>query len=126
VVLHSGKSNEIVRCSLNVVDTDEFPEYEALSYVWGSQEDLRTILLENKEFSITNNLFVALQLLRRKDTDRYIWIDALSINQNDIEERNAQVQNMRNIYTEAQMVIACLGPALKQHDVFMDFFAVAK
>jgi Heterokaryon incompatibility protein (HET) len=38
------------------------------------------------------------------------WADALCINQNDVGERNHQVQLMRSIYVSAESVIAWLGP----------------
>jgi hypothetical protein len=38
-----------------------------------------------------------------------LWIDAICINQEDIEERNEQVKRMTNIYTLAHRVIAWLG-----------------
>lgn len=33
------KYNDEIRCQLRVVDLDESPEYEAISYVWGSEKD---------------------------------------------------------------------------------------
>ena len=38
-----------------------------------------------------------------------IWIDAVSINQNDIAEKNVQVAMMGDIYKNAARVIAWLG-----------------
>ena len=38
-----------------------------------------------------------------------LWIDALCINQNDVEERNLQVLRMRNIYSQAMCVVTWLG-----------------
>lgn len=41
--------------------------------------------------------------------DTLIWIDALSIDQRNVEERNHQVQQMGEIYSNAAEVIAWLG-----------------
>ena len=41
----------------------------------------------------------------------YYWIDAICIDQSNIQERNHQVQNMRTIYSEAQSVLIWLGKA---------------
>lgn len=40
----------------------------------------------------------------------FIWIDAISINQEDILERNAQVKLMREIYKGASSLVVWLGP----------------
>lgn len=43
---------------------------------------------------------------------KYFWIDAISINQDDIPERNHQVQMMADIYSNAAFVMVWLGPNL--------------
>ena len=39
----------------------------------------------------------------------FFWVDAICINQNDLEERSAQVQVMPQIYSKASCVIVWLG-----------------
>lgn len=41
----------------------------------------------------------------------YYWVDALCINQQDIQERNVQVAQMWRIFHEAELVFAWLGPS---------------
>ena len=48
-----------------------------------------------------------------------LWIDAVCINQNDIEERNQQVKRMRDIYQQALGTISWLGPATDDGDLAM-------
>jgi hypothetical protein len=84
-------------------------KYEALSYVWGSQENPKTIHLNGQAFFITQNLHRALIRLRKPAEDRLIWIDALAINQSDISERNVQVRKMLIIYKSAGAVLAWIG-----------------
>lgn len=38
-----------------------------------------------------------------------LWVDAISINQNDVPEKNAQVPLMGEIYSEARAVVAHIG-----------------
>lgn len=43
------------------------------------------------------------------DKDRLVWIDAICINQHDVDERNHQIALMRRIYTSAFRTIICIG-----------------
>ena len=88
-------------------------DYIALSYVWGDPEQRRNILLDGQRFSVTSNLYYALLHLRKSFEVRrmylYVWIDAICINQNDLDERMAQVKKMGKIYSSALAVRAFLG-----------------
>lgn len=92
-----------------------FGLYEALSYVWGDSADPQHILIRNAEdehyskFSVTRNLYAALCRLRDLDLPRTFWIDAICINQTDLEERASQVQIMARIYAYAVSVTVWLG-----------------
>ncbi|KAK2601599.1 hypothetical protein QQS21_004834 [Conoideocrella luteorostrata] len=97
------------------------PQYEALSYTWGSSGSKKRRIEVNGCFlEIGANLFDALCFLRQQEdksqnseeqqsrTCRY-WIDALCINQDDILERNRQVAMMGQIYFRATTVVVWLG-----------------
>lgn len=58
---------------------------------------------------MTRNLEEVLRHLRETPSEQRIWIDALSINQSDIPERNAQVSEMRQVYSSASVTILWLG-----------------
>jgi hypothetical protein len=86
----------------------QYSQYDALSYVWGSS------LLTNKiqcgpdpsvYLEVTANAFTALRQLRRPDTETLIWVDAICINQKDIQDRNKQVSIMDQIYLSARSTI---------------------
>ncbi|XXG94910.1 hypothetical protein Hte_001169 [Hypoxylon texense] len=116
--------NQLQRCSV---------QYEALSYTWGPPEKTNTILVEGAckpipennssgglfKLQITHNLHEALLHLRRTDITRRLWIDAICINQDDIDERNEQVQRMDNIYKYASRVVVWIGPSTPESDVAM-------
>lgn len=85
--------------------------YEALSYVWGDATPTESIFCDGAVLRIPKNLFNALQHLRLRNRPRFLWIDAICINQNDIEERNHQVQIMKYIYQHAGKVPIWLGVA---------------
>ena len=87
-------------------------DYSALSYVWGSPDDTRTILLNGKEVTIRANLEAALRSLRCEPEFRNglkLWADAISIDQANINERNQEVQHMGRIYGRADTVTVWLG-----------------
>jgi hypothetical protein len=46
-----------------------------------------------------------------------LWIDAVCIDQGNLEERNQQVAQMRDIYTNAKSVIVWLGLAQSQEEL---------
>ncbi|OAL43523.1 hypothetical protein IQ07DRAFT_580167 [Pyrenochaeta sp. DS3sAY3a] len=56
----------------------------------------------------------ALRHLRYPDKPRTLWVDAISINQDDLLERSQQVNRMGSIYTYAQRVVVWLGSS--SHD----------
>ncbi|TGO18340.1 hypothetical protein BTUL_0010g00090 [Botrytis tulipae] len=86
--------------------------YVALSYVWGSPADKKTTLVNGIEMQVTQNLHAALIELRKSNWVRRrvnLWIDALCINQDDLDEREQQVKLMRDIYAMAWQVVVSLG-----------------
>ncbi|KAF3920697.1 hypothetical protein ABW21_db0209419 [Orbilia brochopaga] len=94
------------------------PVYEALSYVCGdATKDPVTVEIvdqNNKSdvrtLSIGQNLSIALRHLRFADKVRVLWCDALSINQQDNDEKSSEILNMSDIYRRAQRVVVWLGP----------------
>ncbi|USW50912.1 Putative heterokaryon incompatibility [Septoria linicola] len=68
---------------------------------------------------ITHSLDIALRGLRENDVKRTLWIDAISINQDDLEERSEQVLRMGDIYRQASRVVVWLGPALEDTHLAM-------
>lgn len=94
---------------LEVVDLDKDMEYEAMSYTWGDPKDQVPLRVRDKTVMVPKNLENALKKLRHADRRRYIWADAVCINQEDMPERGQQVSIMRRIYTKARRVLVWLG-----------------
>jgi Heterokaryon incompatibility protein (HET) len=106
VKIHSGVGR--MRCTL--IQTSNFTKkYSALSYVWGSQDKPKIIYLNGKKFRVSRNLHEALVKLRRPSRHRYVWIDALAINQSNLSERSVQVRKMASIYSSAKNTLIWLG-----------------
>lgn len=110
-------------------------DYTAVSYVWGNLDrshrmkcnETETIPVKlvpelelkiparfcparfKESIKITDNLRTLLFHLREPEGYPAFWIDAISINQDDVNERNYQVQLMTEIYHRASHVIVWLG-----------------
>jgi hypothetical protein len=99
----------LIAARLSDYNTDLIEHYVALSYVWGSLEDPQTIILNGRLFKVTRNLSNALHGLREPHRVVPLWIDAICINQDDILERNQQIQMMGDIYGIARHTVIYLG-----------------
>lgn len=112
-----------IHCMLVTVDVIDGPglgisgtldtvQFEALSYSWGYSAPTWAIYCNAVQVAVTEQLALALHHLRFTDTPRYIWCDALCINQQDLLEKRRQVRNMLRIFEKADRVVAWLGPQL--------------
>lgn len=118
-------------CSLASLVQGDIP-YEALSYAWGSQTEQLPLIVDclatpndaKDEWdvvpgdptvvSITRNLHTALLQLRHAKRFRFLWVDAVCINQDDLDEKQEQIRMMGSIYAEAgQRTVVWLGEANK-------------
>lgn len=69
-----------------------------------------------------------LRHLRKREKQRFLWIDAICINQNDNKEKACQVQLMEEIYQQAENVHVWLGEGNSQDrlpEIFALFRALA-
>lgn len=100
------------------------PKYEALSYVWGKDTGARVpVIVDGHEtLQISPTLAVALRHLRHRDAPRNLWIDAVCINQDDLEEQAQQVGQMGAIFQTADKVIVWLGPEADNSSMVFDYF----
>lgn len=112
-----NQDGDILTFEVTSASLDAPPGYTALSYVWGSSEKVASVMLNGKPLPVTRSLY---RLLTRARVlrDAYMWVDAICINQEDIPERNAQVQLMGDVYSNASKVAAYVGEASKE-DVYV-------
>lgn len=99
-----------IRGNLHEARLSNSPKYEALSYCWGDPTVKHSIQINGKPLPVTHSLYYALHHLRQPNESRYLWIDAICINQQDLDERSQQVGLMRQIYNQASHVVVWLGP----------------
>jgi hypothetical protein len=121
--LPKGNSEGIsIHCTIEHHDLSEAKtQYKALSYTWGEERPLHTILIKGQPFRIRQNLFDFL-VQKQQDGDyaNWFWVDQLCIDQDNIAELNHQVQQMADIYSGAEEVWVWLGSSADNSDMAMD------
>ncbi|KAK8172581.1 heterokaryon incompatibility protein-domain-containing protein [Phyllosticta citrichinensis] len=112
-----GDRQDRPRIEIFQASVDENPDYEAVSYVWGQGGQRFSVLCESSEaeVKVNSNCMRALKDLRYSDKPRNLWIDAICINQEFVEEKNHQVKLMDKIYKHASRVLICPVPYIGWH-----------
>lgn len=99
--------------------------YDALSYTWEDDEIGHSIGLLRESIAypvpIRPNLKAALLQLRDPKEPRYLWVDALCINQRDNKEKSEQIPWMFHIFSRARSVCVWLGREEGDGGRAMDF-----
>lgn len=109
-------ANECVG-NLETVALDAAPPYYTLSYCWGQDLQNIPLTLNDGTILVSPNLSAAINRLKRLAFDdidetfrmRYIWIDKICINQDNLLERSAQVGLMGRIYSQSVRTLIWLG-----------------
>ncbi|KAI0467724.1 heterokaryon incompatibility protein-domain-containing protein [Xylaria cf. heliscus] len=109
--LHSGTETDPIHVSLVTTALDSVPDFESISYCWGSEQDRCQVICDGASLSITSSLFTGLAYFRYADRPRTLWADAICINQADAVEKASQVLLMPYIYSQARRTLAWLGVA---------------
>src|ERR1700742_3054423 len=87
-----GLAESPLRCKLFEVRLNQWPAFEAISYTWGEARFPRCIeeVESSSSIPITQNLHDAFQALRCERISRFLWVDAVCIDQQNITEKNLQ------------------------------------
>lgn len=120
--IEKGEGPEL-RCKIVRVHSLEEAKYEALSYTCGSERTVRNITIisgDDYNFPVTESCYNAIKRLRRANSARTVWVDAVCINQDDISERNQQVKIMPKIFKNAERVFVYLGQGRNSSDEAME------
>jgi hypothetical protein len=110
----------IIKCDMQTYSQEDRPPYAALSYTWGPDTIYTDIEINGAKVPVRENLwdFLSQQLLQSNYGP--FWIDALCIQQADVDERSHQVRMMRSIYLKAAKVMIWLGKEGDDSDIAMD------
>ncbi|PMD31301.1 hypothetical protein L207DRAFT_519556 [Hyaloscypha variabilis F] len=131
--LHSGSGDDPIVCSMTVDSLNGgLIPFEAVSYVWGSEENPRSITCNwaipfeeediirflyptevTNNMKVTENLYHLMLRLRLPGQMRTLWIDQICIDQDEnpekLDEKMAQVRMMAEVYSAAENVLIWLG-----------------
>ncbi|KAL7920651.1 heterokaryon incompatibility domain-containing protein [Trichoderma austrokoningii] len=121
-------TNGTIRIKLIEADVDSGIRYDALSYAWSLgpryQEPNTQIIVETEQGShklyIYPALEIALRYLVSSHMTDFLFIDQISINQRDRDEKSHQVLLMRDIYTKCARTIVWLGAPTRYSDQYFD------
>ena len=108
-LLPSEDRKDPLVCYLETVPLGSSPHFHSLSYAWGQWKAEVPLKIGDRQLFITVNLENALRAVRKAEEPILLWIDAICINQQNLKERNHQVQLMRQIFTTAVTVNIWLG-----------------
>lgn len=89
----------VINLEMRVVDLDsDNSGYIGLSYTWGETIPTTPICINGAIVDIRQNLLEFLLEMQRQQEDSWYWIDALCINQDDLDEKTTQVRMMGDVY----------------------------
>lgn len=125
LTLHPAReSSQAIHCTLRTVSlSDPNLKFVALSWTWGPAEWFPgKIFVNNRQLKVRRNLIDALHALRIQahGQPQDLWIDALSINQQDENEKVQQIPIMDQIYHRASYVVVWLGKAGDDSEYIMN------
>jgi hypothetical protein len=117
-----GEFDRPLECKLSVTSIGSVA-FEALSYRWKGAKDAK-IHVNGANCLIMQNLASALQYLRHPNGSRFVWCDAICINQNKTsDEKDDQMLLMGKIYRSAETVLIWLGEPTLESNKAMEYFA---
>jgi Heterokaryon incompatibility protein (HET) len=147
-ILNTSHQATEIRLELVTYSFEEAPAYVALSYTWGrpsdefpedwdSEDNVQLLHVNGYKFNVRQNLFAFFQEAIKRATSSaeeprmldhvdlwraysLLWVDAISIDQQNISERNKQVTKMGKIYQRAENVICWLGPHSQEAELAVD------
>lgn len=107
-----------IECWTEQFSLQDPPPYTALSYACGPRPANFNLKLNGRDWNVRQNLahFLRQHTEMDRDSEEWLWIDAICINHANDPERTHQVRLMADIYGKATRVIVWLGTAYEQSD----------
>lgn len=133
IQLDPGHRGSPLKATIQYRHLSENPDYQALSYTWGSPFNRdhpswnryqvpttqQNLYMNDGVIEVTESLHSALLRLRQPVKALIFWVDAICIDQSHDEEKAWQIQQMREIYERASRILIWLGPSDATSDIAM-------
>lgn len=105
-----GGEDRDLKCTMEhiILDSPSEKPYAAMSYCWGPIPKQTTITLDGHEVTVPQSAVHAMRNVIRTTGER-LWVDAICIDQQNLNEKGRQVAMMKDIYTHANEVRIWLG-----------------
>jgi hypothetical protein len=132
-----GELEGVLQGRIAVEEVDNIGSYDALSYCWAGSlkpsaswwqrpQTKDRILVHmpdqtTRQLVIEPALSTALRYIRARGQPMPLFVDQISIDQSDNDEKNHQVALMGDIYRNCARVVAWLDVATEHTDSFFDF-----
>ncbi|KAK0738893.1 heterokaryon incompatibility protein-domain-containing protein [Schizothecium vesticola] len=111
-----------------IVPAEPHYRYLTLSYVWGklpfTQLNLKNLptmqvdgAFSDTAVTLPKTITEAIEVVRSLG-ERFLWVDALCIVQDDVRTKEAQLQGMAAIYAKAYLTIVAAGGSDANHGLF--------
>ena len=104
-----GAPESELRLQVFEIDLNHTHPYHAISYTWGDDLATTTIDVDGVPHEIRHNLFGCLLQLRARSYSSHVWVDAISIRQDDLVEKGQQVGMIGDIFRKAERVLVWVG-----------------
>lgn len=110
-----GTDDSEIHINLSHQPLGSLDKCEALSYEWGSNDRRHDIICDGRVIKGTSNLITVLHHLRHRAVAtplakmKFLWIDAICIDQDDGKDKDKQLPLMSNIYRNSGAVLMWIG-----------------
>jgi len=135
LTVHPGAQRDVVVCDLesHSLLLPDMPTFKAVSHAWhelhsrpdqGVSLEPCQLRINGQFFRVSYSLETALRKFRRQFCNAMavcLWVDAICINQESIEEKNHQVPLMAEIFSKADQVLIWLGDAEDDVDMLLEW-----
>jgi len=99
-------------------------DFEAVSYCWKSEVRERNVIIDGSPYMVPKSVDTVLRRLRdlpEAKSGMKFWIDAICVDQDNIREKNHQVNLMGEIYATAFSTVVWLGESMDGSERAMEY-----
>ena len=120
ILQKAGDPTDPLMVSLAHAPSHSAGTYIAVSYAWDHTGPMCELILSNQKTMVRKGLETMLRTLHSSGGEISVWVDAICINQDNLEERNRHLTRMHEIFLMATDVICYVGEATTDSDLALE------